>query len=108
MTALPGQFSDLQPLADRWALPTTQQRLELRASSTMDELRAFYDHFAARAEQVFEFLDGQPAGEERLPDDVRQLLRLTKAFMDTGVAIELLDAPDEPHVCAIDRLRLDP
>jgi len=40
---LPGAFSDLEPFASTWCLPTERQRYAQRLASTMDEIQTFYD-----------------------------------------------------------------
>ena len=45
---LPSQFSNLEPYAAKWCLPTERQRFAQRMASTMDEMQAFYDAFFPR------------------------------------------------------------
>ena len=40
MALLPGEFSDLEPFAERWCLATEQQRWAQRMASSMEELPA--------------------------------------------------------------------
>ena len=54
--SLPPQFADLEPFVD-WSLPTENTRLEKRLTSTMDEIRAFYDAFLPRATEALTYLN---------------------------------------------------
>lgn len=103
---LPPAFADLAPhLA--WALPTTAERLDRRATSDMPALKAFYDALQPRIEDVLIFLKDYPPDEAALEAPVRNLVRLAKAFMDASIAVEVFRAPDEPGVWDYRKLRLD-
>lgn len=70
-TLLPPEFSDLEPYAVTWCLPTEGERFARRLASSMDELQAFYDAFFGRAEEAIAYcdtfaLDDMPAHAERL------------------------------------------
>ena len=60
MTMLPNEFSDLEPFAARWSLPTEKERYAERLSSSMDDMQAFYDATFPRAEAAKVYLDTFP------------------------------------------------
>ena len=69
---LPGEFSDLEPYAAIWCLPTEGQRFAKRVASTMDEIQAFYDAFFPRAEEAIAYCDKFPLDD--MPEDAQRLL----------------------------------
>lgn len=103
---LPPAFADLTAQLS-WALPTTMERLDRRATSDMSTLKAFYDAMQPRIEDVLIFLKDYPPDEAALEPPVRNLVRLAKAFMDASIAVEVFRAPDEPGVWDYRKLRLD-
>jgi hypothetical protein len=102
---LPEPFADLDPLAARWALPDTQQRHRLRASSGMDELRALYDAVAPRLEAMLAHLDAYSLGA--LPGPERRLLDLCLALADVSLAVEKYRAPFLPDTPWSTRFEVD-
>ncbi len=58
---LPAEFSDLEPFAATWCLPTERERFAQRMASSMDEMQAFYDAFFPRAEEAIAYCDTVPA-----------------------------------------------
>lgn len=103
---LPPAFADLNAQLS-WALPTTAQRLERRATSDMSTLKAFYDALQPRIEDILVFLKDYPPDEAALEPAVRTLVHLAKAFMDASLAVEVFRAPDEPGVWEHRKLRLN-
>ena len=83
---LPQQFHDLEAFVD-WSLPTEAARLDKRLSSTMDEIRAFYDAFLPRATEVLTYLNDYPLAD--MPAAEQQLFRLTLSFVEAANAVEV-------------------
>ncbi|WP_220136923.1 hypothetical protein [Streptomyces himalayensis] len=54
---LPEAFRDLEPYVADWALPTRQERYDMRLSKPFEELVEFYDAIAPRAEEAIAYLD---------------------------------------------------
>ena len=104
--SLPEQFKDLEPFVATWALATQKERVRQRVASSMDELRAFYDVISPRMEPIMEFLTDCPRAEQAQSDEVRNLVRIAKSFMQVGVAIELFNAPEEPNVFDLERVNV--
>ena len=47
-TTLPSQFSEYEPWAAEWCLPTESERYAKRVATAPQELQAFYDAFYPR------------------------------------------------------------
>ena len=90
---LPPEFADLEPFAD-WALPTERERYAKRLSSTMDELRAFYDAAFARLEDAAVYLERLPL--DALPEDATRLLQLCYSLINVSFPIEAWRQPRVP------------
>ena len=54
---LPGEFSELEPFAATWCLPTERERFAQRMTSSMEDMQAFYDAFFPRAEEAIQYCD---------------------------------------------------
>ena len=69
---LPSAFSEFEPFAATWCLPTEAERYTQRLASTMDEMQTFYDAFFPRAEEAIAYCEKFPLDE--MPEDAEQLL----------------------------------
>lgn len=96
-TLLPEQFATLN-VHLHWALPTTKERVRARVRSTMPALQEFYDAMCPHMDAIMSFLQDFPPLETDLEPPVRRLMHLAKAFLEAGISVELLHAPDEPNV----------
>lgn len=90
MTDLPEQFNDLESLLE-WSLPTELARNAKRRSSSMEQLRHFYETMLPRTEAVLEYLDKFPL--EQMPQRERRLLYLALSLAEVANAIELFKNP---------------
>ncbi len=90
-TALPGEFGDLQPFAERWCLATESERWGQRMSSSMEDLLAFYDAAFPRLEVAVDYCDHYPL--DALPEDVTNLLRLVHSLVLVAMAVEIFGQP---------------
>ena len=86
-SVLPQAFSDLQPFAPDWALPTRAQRYEARLSKPFDQLVTFYDAMAPRAEEAVAYLNGLDIDD--LPDDATTLLHLLYSMILVSYAVNV-------------------
>lgn len=94
MTAtLPSDFADLEPFAD-WALESEADRYAKRLSSSMEDLRAFYDAAFPRLEAAAAHLDGYDL--DALPDDARNLLWLCYSLVNVSFPVEVWHQPRVP------------
>jgi hypothetical protein len=84
---LPEGFSDLEPFVSDWALPTRAQRYEARLSKHYDELVAFYDAIAPRAEEAIAYLNRLDINE--LPDEAERLLHLLYSMILVSYAVNV-------------------
>ncbi len=92
--SLPGEFSPLQPFADKWALATEYERAAERRRSTPNELRAFYDAGLPFLEAILERADRYPLGEIAGID--RQLFHIALSLAEIAPHVEFYGA--DPHV----------
>jgi len=90
---LPGEFSDLEPFAATWCLPTERQRFARRMASSMDEMQAFYDACFPRAEDAIAYCDRFPL--QSMPEDARRLLLLLYSLVMVSFPVE---AWRQPHI----------
>jgi hypothetical protein len=90
---LPPQFSDLEPFAEAWCLPTERMRYAKRLASTMDEMQAFYDAIFPRAEEAIAHCDQFPLDD--MPEDAQRLLLMLYSLVMVSFPVE---AWRQPHV----------
>ena len=83
---LPSQFSELEPYAAKWCLPSEDERWAERLASSMDEIQAFYDAFEPRAEEAIRYCDQFQIGD--LPEDAKQLLYLLCSLVEASFPVE--------------------
>jgi hypothetical protein len=96
MTAalLPGEFSELEPFASRWCLPTEAERFAQRMASTMEELQAFYDACFPRAEDAIAYCEKFPLDD--MPEDAQRLLQLVYSLIMVSFPVESWRQPHIP------------
>lgn len=90
---LPAAFSDLEPYAATWCLPTERQRYAQRMASTMSDMQTFYDAFFPRAEAAIAYCEKFPLDE--MPEDAQRLLQLLYSLVMVSFPVE---AWRQPHV----------
>jgi hypothetical protein len=102
---LPPAFSDLEPHAATWCLPTEPERWAQRQRSSMKELQAFYDAFFPRAEEAIAYCDRFPL--DAMPEDAERLLQLVHSLLLVSFAVEVWRQPEVIHCgsARIDRVR---
>ena len=92
--ALPERFADLEPWVADWARPTRAERYAARLSKTTEELEAFYDAVAPRAEEAIAYLDAQDL--DALPEDAARLLQLLYSMILVSYAVNIFHQPRIP------------
>jgi hypothetical protein len=92
--ALPEGFADLEPWVAEWAKPTRAERYAVRLSKTADELAAFYDAIAPRAEEAVAYLDTLDL--DALPADAMRLLQLLYSMILVSYAVNIFHQPRIP------------
>jgi hypothetical protein len=90
---LPTEFSELEPFAAKWCLPTEHERYAARMSNTMEDMQAFYDAFFPRAEDAIAYCDKFPLDD--MPEDAERLLQLVYSLVMVSFPVE---AWRQPHV----------
>jgi len=88
---LPAQFADLEPFVADWSLAEERARNHKRLSSSMEELRAFYDAIFPRMETILAYLQEFPS--DMMPEKVRRLFFLTLSLAEIAPAVELFGQP---------------
>lgn len=64
MSALPRpELGDIEAFIEIWGLPTSEDRLERRLASSIDELRAYHDAVVPRLPEIIEYLNQFPLAE---------------------------------------------
>lgn len=90
MSFLPEEFRGLESLIE-WSLPTERQRNAKRLSSSINEIKGFYDTILPRAETILAYLDRFPLDE--MPDQERHLLYMILSLAEVANAVELFKNP---------------
>ena len=94
MAMLPIEFVDLEAFAPAWCLGSEPERLAKRLSSTMTEMRAFYDAIVPRAEEVIAHLD--TFSLDALPEEEKNLLHLVYSMIQVSFPVECWGQPNVP------------
>jgi len=85
--ALPQAFSEIEPYVADWALATRAERYAARLDRPFDELVAFYDAIAPRAEEAIAYLDGLDINA--LSDEATRLLHLLYSMILVSYAVNV-------------------
>jgi hypothetical protein len=85
--ALPQAFSEIEPYVADWALATRAERYAARRDRPFDELVAFYDAIAPRAEEAIAYLDGRDINA--LSDEATRLLHLLYSMILVSYAVNV-------------------
>ena len=88
---LPSGFEELQKYVGVWDLDTTQARWNLRATSSMVEISAFYEDMLRFADRAMAYLEGFPLNQ--LPPEAGRLLKLLLALANCSMAVEIHGQP---------------
>lgn len=92
--ALPAAFADLAPWAERYALDSERERNLRRVTTSLEDLKAFYDAVLPRMDAVMDHLAGVPNHNPPAPE--RALAALASTFMEVSLAVELFKSPTVP------------
>jgi hypothetical protein len=103
---LPPAFAHLEPYARDWALGEEAARNTKRLSSTMPELRNFYDALLPQVESIIDYLRPMPL--DSLADPEQRLLNLAMTFMEVAPSIEIFFAVDVPGGFEAERFKILP
>ena len=92
--ALPDGFADLEPYVAEWARATRKDRYEMRLSKSIEELGAFYDAVAPRAEEAIAYLNRIDLTD--LPEDAARLLHLLYSLILVSYPVNIFMQPRIP------------
>ena len=88
---LPTGFQDLEVFVDTWALATETERMKKRWSSTMDDIRRFYDALVPRIEAVLDYLDQRDF--KTFGESEQRLMFLALSLAEATSAVETYNEP---------------
>lgn len=91
---LPEEFSELEPFAPIWALPTAEDRYQRRLASSFDELKAFYDAIVPRGTEIIEYLNEFDLDD--MPEPAQNLLRMMCSLSAVSFAVDIYKQPKIP------------
>jgi len=84
------QIQKLEPFLN-WALATERERTACRQSSSMSEIRAFYDAMVPRLEEILNLL--AKYSPENPPSEVQRLFVMTLSLAEIAPAVENFGQP---------------
>src|SRR5260370_36131760 len=91
MSLLPEGFEVLERYVPKWTAMTTQERWDERSSSSMPDIKQFYDDMLLHADRALAYLDGQPL--QNLSGEASNLMRLMLSRANCAMAVELHKRP---------------
>lgn len=94
-SSLPPGFDSLVHLPAHWAHASEHARREKRATSSMAELRTYYDLVGPLVPAIAEHLDTFPVSAP-LPAPEGRLFQLAQMYMEVAWAVEFVGEPEEP------------
>jgi hypothetical protein len=89
--ALPDAFKDLERFEAGWALASEPARMAKRETSSMDEIKSFYDAMIGRLPAIAAHLDKHPI--DALPERESNLLNLALSLTEASFAVERYNQP---------------
>ena len=105
--ALPAGYEELEPWLADWAKPLRNDRYASRMSKPINELGAFYDAIAARAEDAMVYLDALDVDD--LPADAANLMYLLQSMIMVAGPVNAFNQPNIPDAgAAFFRQVIDP
>ncbi len=93
---LPEQFNELEHLIAEWAIEDGHQRYIKRVTSTMEQLKVFYDQMFPRGKEAIEYIN-QFAYNQPLPTDAANLRNLVYSLITVALAVEVWKQPRVKH-----------
>ena len=100
---LPLGFEHLESHVSEWVLADTRARIEKRRTSSMEQIREFYDAMLPLAERALDYLRDFSLGA--LPPEGERLLKLMLSLAEIAPAIEWYNSPDVYDGFDLTRLR---
>lgn len=100
---LPEGFEDLESFVSDWVLADASARMAKRQSSSIADIRRFYDAIVPRGIEALDYLRQYKLGE--LTPQGENLLKLMLALTELGPAVEWYDNPQVYDGFPISRIR---
>ena len=88
---MPSEFTDLEDLADDWAIATEPERRAKRQVTKMPEIKAFYARMTDRIGAILEYLNQFEL--TAMPEKEQCLMNMTLSLAEVGPAIEIYKQP---------------
>jgi hypothetical protein len=101
---LPAEFGDLEPFAAVWCLPSEGERWARRMTTSIDDMRLFYDAVFPRMEAILAFCDEFPL--DALPEKTEHLLQLALSFVMVSFPVEVWNQARIPDIGVANLLRV--
>ena len=106
MQDLPAGFEHLAPFVTEWGLATEKERHHKRVTSSLGDVRRFYDAMTPRIHDIIAHLcNFAGADPDELPPPERRLYDLALAFMECSHPIDLKwQRPDIDDAFPVERM----
>jgi hypothetical protein len=102
-SSLPQGFEALEPFVGEWVLPDAVARGEKRQSSSIEEIRRFYEAMLPMGEEALAYLRQFELG--LLPLEAERLLKLMLALAEVAPAVEWYNSPKVYDGFEVSRIR---
>lgn len=79
------EFLTLAPFVEKWGLPSFEERVQVRMTSSIEELDSFYATMAPYLDRIIKFLDQWPLDD--IPAEHRPLAYATLALCEIDNAV---------------------
>ena len=102
-SSLPAGFEALEVFVPEWLLADAEARMAKRQSSTIEEIRRFYQSILPYGEQALHYLREFQLGS--LPPEGERLLKLMLSLAEVAPAVEWYKSPQVYDGFPIGRIR---
>lgn len=100
---LPEGFESLERHVTAWVLPDTVARMEKRQSSSMEDIKDFYETMLPFGEAALTYLRNFQLGELTAPAE--RLLKLMLSLAEMAPAVEWYNSPEVTDGFPVSRIR---
>jgi len=90
-SVLPHGFASLERFVDKWAKDTSQARMEVRCTSTQEQIIEFYEAVLAVSDVAMAEIAKHPLTE--MPEQIQKLAKLILALAHASIAVEVHGQP---------------
>ncbi|WP_327753238.1 hypothetical protein VVT58_24045 (plasmid) [Sphingobium sp. SJ10-10] len=101
--SLPAEFGELEPYVEKWNVEPLSRRQQARISSSLQDLRSFYDAMMSRGDEAIEYLNSVDLNDP--PPEAKALLNMMRSLMEVSHSVELWDRVDQPGAYDFDRVK---